>query len=65
LGTRKKSDGASDNLPKKVLDPLETLVEVPCRLQSDAPPDYFAKVVAQTSPQSSSCSVPLTKVVDI
>jgi hypothetical protein len=47
------------------LDPLEAVVEVPCRLPSDAASVHFAAVVAQTSLQSSSCSVPLTKFVDM
>jgi hypothetical protein len=50
---------------KKSLNPLEAAVEVHCRLPSDVASVHFAAVVAQTSPQSSSCSVPLTKFVDM
>jgi hypothetical protein len=45
------------------LNPLESVVEVPCRLPSDAASVHFAAVWAQTMVQSSSCSVPLTKFV--
>jgi hypothetical protein len=48
---------------KESLDPLEAIVEVPCRLTSDAASVHFAAVVKQISLQSSSCSVPLSKFV--
>jgi hypothetical protein len=47
------------------VDPLEAVVENPCRLPSVAVSVHFAAVVAQTSPQSFSCSVPLAKFVDV
>jgi hypothetical protein len=40
---------------------VEVVVEVPCRLPSDAASVHFAAVMAQTLLQSSSCSVPLAK----
>jgi hypothetical protein len=63
LEKRNKSGGASDSILKK-LDPLEAAVEVPFRFPSDAASVHFAAAVGQTSPQSS-CSVPLTKFIDI
>jgi hypothetical protein len=50
---------------KESLIHLEAVVEVPCRLQSDAVSVHFAVVMAQTLPQSSSFSVPLKKFVDM
>jgi hypothetical protein len=50
---------------KEGLDPLEAVVEVPWKLPSDAASVHFPAVMALTSPQSYSCSVPMAKFCDM